>query len=88
MMEFVPAARGLRHQQTGTTRFETLKATKECVINIPTVELAEKVVALRKRFGRTGGQVQGLWASRPWAAACVKAPAHRRVLCQSGMQGR
>ena len=32
--------------------FNTLKRTKECVINIPTVELAEKVVACGNRSGR------------------------------------
>ena len=72
MMEFEPPLVGCVISNRNFT-FETLKAAKECVINIPTVDLAEKVVAC----GNTsGGQVDkfkdiGL---TPIAAACVKAP--------------
>ena len=51
MMEFEPPTVGCIISNRNYT-FAILKATKECVINIPTVELAEKVVAC----GNTSGQ--------------------------------
>jgi flavin reductase (DIM6/NTAB) family NADH-FMN oxidoreductase RutF len=36
--------------------FDALKKTRECVINIPTVELAKKVVACGNTSGRDGGK--------------------------------
>lgn len=53
--------------------FETLKATGECVINIPTVELAEKVVDCGNTSGRQVDKFKtfGLTAI---PATVVKAP--------------
>jgi flavin reductase (DIM6/NTAB) family NADH-FMN oxidoreductase RutF len=53
--------------------FNTLKSTRECVINIPTVELAEKVVACGNSSGRQIDkfEVIGLTAV---AASRVRAP--------------
>ena len=52
--------------------FDILKKTKECVINIPTVELAKKVVAC----GTHPGGILISLRVRPYAsaAACVHAP--------------
>lgn len=53
--------------------FDTVRKTKECVINIPTVELARKVVAC----GNTSGQDMDKFKKfglTPSAAACVRAP--------------
>jgi flavin reductase (DIM6/NTAB) family NADH-FMN oxidoreductase RutF len=52
MMEFEPPIVGCVISNRNYS-FEILQATRECVINIPTVELAETVVG----FGTTGGQV-------------------------------
>jgi flavin reductase (DIM6/NTAB) family NADH-FMN oxidoreductase RutF len=38
--------------------FDILKATRECVINIPTVELAEKSGRLRQHVGKKNRQVR------------------------------
>jgi flavin reductase (DIM6/NTAB) family NADH-FMN oxidoreductase RutF len=53
--------------------FDILKATKECVINIPSVELAEKVVGVGNTSGKRVDKfkVFGLTMA---AASCVKAP--------------
>jgi len=51
MMEFEPPLIGCIISDRNYT-FGTLKATKECVINIPTVELAAKVVACGNASGR------------------------------------
>ena len=51
MMEFEPPIVGCVISNRNYT-FNILKATKECVINIPTVELAEKVVACGNSSGR------------------------------------
>ena len=53
--------------------FELLKKSKECVINIPTVELARKVVACGNTSGRKIDKFKkfGLTPSR---AVCVQAP--------------
>ena len=53
--------------------FDILKVTKECVINIPTVELAEKVVGCGNTSGRTVDKfkVFGLTCVH---ALCVRAP--------------
>lgn len=53
MLEFEPPLVGCVISNLNYS-FATLKATKECVINIPTVELAKKVVACGNLFG---GQV-------------------------------
>ena len=44
MMEFEPPTVGCIISNRSHT-FDILKSTRECVINIPTLELAEKVVA-------------------------------------------
>lgn len=51
MMDFEPPLVGLVMSDRNYS-FAALKATQECVINIPTVELAEKVVAVGNRSGR------------------------------------
>jgi flavin reductase (DIM6/NTAB) family NADH-FMN oxidoreductase RutF len=53
--------------------FKTLKATRECVINIPTVELAEKVVACGNSSGREVDKFESFGLT-PVAASKVKAP--------------
>ncbi|MEI7639160.1 MAG: flavin reductase family protein, partial [Syntrophus sp. (in: bacteria)] len=53
--------------------FEILKATKECVLNIPTVELAEQAVKCGNTSGRKVDKFNA-FALTPMAAACVKAP--------------
>lgn len=51
MMDFEPPIVGIIMGEQSYS-FGNLKATKECVINIPTVELAQKVV----RVGNTSGE--------------------------------
>ena len=86
MMEFEPPLVGCVISNRNYT-FGILKATKECVINIPTVELAGKVVGC----GNTSGEktdkfaVFGLHAG---ARQASQGAAHRRVLCEPRMQGR
>ncbi len=53
--------------------FDTLKATKECVINIPTVELAEKAVACGNSSGRKVDKFETIGLT-PLAASRVRAP--------------
>jgi len=53
--------------------FETLKATRECVINIPTVELAEKVVNCGNTSGRRVDKFKAFGLT-PMTAVGVKAP--------------
>jgi flavin reductase (DIM6/NTAB) family NADH-FMN oxidoreductase RutF len=53
--------------------FNALKATKECVINIPTVELAEKVVACGNISGREADKFATIGLT-PAAASRVRAP--------------
>ncbi len=72
MLEFEPPLVGCVVSNRNFS-FATLQATRECVINLPTVELAEKVVACGNV---SGGQVDkfktiGL---TPVAAARVKPP--------------
>jgi flavin reductase (DIM6/NTAB) family NADH-FMN oxidoreductase RutF len=72
MMEFEPPLVGCVISSRNTT-FGVLKATKECVIAIPTVEIAEKVV----RCGNTSGRKVDKLARfglTPLAASRVKAP--------------
>ena len=72
MMEFEPPLVGCVISNRNYS-FETLKTTKECVINIPTVELAEKVVACGNASGRRVDKFKALGLT-PVAAARVKAP--------------
>jgi len=51
MMEFEPPLVGCVISDRNHS-FETLKATRECVLNIPTVELAAKVVGCGNSSGR------------------------------------
>jgi flavin reductase (DIM6/NTAB) family NADH-FMN oxidoreductase RutF len=53
--------------------FKTLKATQECAINIPTVELAEKVVACGNCSGRDVDKFETIGLT-PLAASRVRAP--------------
>jgi flavin reductase (DIM6/NTAB) family NADH-FMN oxidoreductase RutF len=53
--------------------FNILKATKECVINIPTVELATKVVGCGNTSGRHVDKFKAFQLT-PAAASRVKAP--------------
>ena len=53
--------------------FELLRASRECVINIPTLELAEKVVACGNTSGRTTDKFEAFGLT-PTPAACVTAP--------------
>ena len=72
MMEFEPPLVGCVVSNRNYS-FETLKATRECVINIPTVELAEKVVGCGNASGRQVDKFKAFGLT-PVAAACVKAP--------------
>ena len=72
MMEFEPPLVGCVISDRNHS-FGVLKATRECVINIPTVELAAQVVGC----GNTSGRKQDKFKTfglTPAAAACVKAP--------------
>ena len=84
MMEFVPPLVGCVVSSLNYT-FEILRATGECVINVPTVELAKKVVGCGNTSGRSVDKFK-TFRLTPVAASVVAGPAHRRVLCQSGMQ--
>jgi flavin reductase (DIM6/NTAB) family NADH-FMN oxidoreductase RutF len=72
MMEFTPPLVGCV-VSNGDYSFVTLKTTKECVINIPTVELAKTVVACGNTSGGSVDKFKkfGLTAV---AAKYVKAP--------------
>ncbi len=72
MMEFEPPVVGCVISNRNYT-FDILKKTRECVMNIPTLELAEKVVAVGNSSGRKIDKftVFGLTQA---AASCVKAP--------------
>ena len=53
--------------------FDALKATRECVLAIPTVELAAQVVGCGNTSGRHGDKF-GKFGLTPAAASCVGAP--------------
>jgi len=72
MMEFEPPLVGCVVSNRNFT-FNILKATKECVINIPTVDLAAKVVACGNSSGR-GVDKFKTFQLTPAAASQVKAP--------------
>ena len=72
MMDFEPPIVGCVISNRNYT-FDILKATKECVINIPTVELAEKVVGCGNTSGRRIDKFKAFGLT-PVAASCVKAP--------------
>ena len=72
MMEFEPPLIGCVISNQNHS-FNTVKATKECVISIPTVELAEKVVACGNCSGRKTDKFKA-FGFTPIPASYVKAP--------------
>jgi flavin reductase (DIM6/NTAB) family NADH-FMN oxidoreductase RutF len=72
MMEFEPPLLGCVVSNRNFT-FNILKATKECVINIPTVELAEKVVGCGNTSGRDVDKFK-IFHLTPAPASQVQAP--------------
>jgi flavin reductase (DIM6/NTAB) family NADH-FMN oxidoreductase RutF len=72
MMEFEPPLVGLIIGDANDS-FGLIKATKECVINIPTVEIAKKVVACGKIHGAKTDKFEKFNLT-PKPASKVKAP--------------
>lgn len=72
MLEFEPPLVGCVISNSNYT-FDLLKATKECVINIPTVELSKQVVDCGNCSGRTTDKFKAFGLT-PTAASCVDAP--------------
>jgi flavin reductase (DIM6/NTAB) family NADH-FMN oxidoreductase RutF len=72
MMEFTPPLVGCL-VSNGNYSFATLKTTKECVINIPTVELAKIVVACGNTSGSNVDKFEE-YGLTPVAAELVEAP--------------
>ncbi len=72
MMEFEPPLVGCVISDRNYS-FETLKTTKECVLNIPTVELAKTVVSCGNTSGRRTDKFKTFGLSST-AAKLVKAP--------------
>jgi flavin reductase (DIM6/NTAB) family NADH-FMN oxidoreductase RutF len=72
MIDFEPPIVGCVISDRNYT-FGMLKKSKECVINIPTVELAAKTVVCGNTSGRTIDKFKILDLT-PAAACCVKAP--------------
>jgi flavin reductase (DIM6/NTAB) family NADH-FMN oxidoreductase RutF len=72
MMEFVPPIVGCVISNQNHT-FEILRATGECVLNVPTVELAKKVVGCGNTSGRQVDKFKKFGLT-PVAGAVVKAP--------------
>jgi flavin reductase (DIM6/NTAB) family NADH-FMN oxidoreductase RutF len=72
MMEFEPPLVGCIVSNRNFT-FEILKATRECVINIPTVELARQAVACGNASGRRVDKFDAFHLT-PLPASLVRAP--------------
>jgi flavin reductase (DIM6/NTAB) family NADH-FMN oxidoreductase RutF len=72
MLDFNPPIVGCVISNRNYT-FGVLKKTGECVINIPTAELAEKVVGCGNTTGRKVDKFR-TFGLTPVAASCVKAP--------------
>ena len=72
MMEIVPPLVGCVISDRNYS-FETLKATGECVLNIPTVDLAQKVVACGNVSGQSVDKFKKFKLT-PVTGAVVKAP--------------
>jgi flavin reductase (DIM6/NTAB) family NADH-FMN oxidoreductase RutF len=72
MMEFAPPLVGCVLGNRNFS-FEILRETKECVINIPTLELAEKVVACGNSSGRKIDKFKVFGLTQA-TASCVKVP--------------
>ena len=65
--------------------FELLKASRECVINIPTLELAQAVVGCGNTSGRSVDKFERFGLT-PVPAACVTAPLIRE--CHASIECR
>lgn len=72
MIDFNPPIVGCVISNRNYT-FDILRTTKNCVINIPTLELAEKVVGCGNTSGRRTDKFKAFGLT-PAAASCVKAP--------------
>ena len=72
MLEFEPPLVGCVISN-GDFTFDILKATQQCVINIPTVELSKQVVGCGNSSGRTVDKFKAFGLT-PVAASCVDAP--------------
>jgi len=72
MIDFDPPIVGCVISERNYT-FGILKATKQCVINIPTVELAAKVVGCGNTSGRTVDKFQAFHLT-PTPASLIAAP--------------
>jgi flavin reductase (DIM6/NTAB) family NADH-FMN oxidoreductase RutF len=72
MLDFEPPVLGCVISSSNFT-FEILDETGECVINIPTVELAEKVVGCGNTSGRKVDKFK-VFGLTPAPASCVQAP--------------
>ena len=72
MMEFTPPLVGCV-VSNGNYSFANLKKSRECVINIPTVELAKTVVACGNTSGQSVDKFKKFGLT-PVVAACVKSP--------------
>ncbi len=72
MMEFEPPTVGCIISNRSHT-FNILKSTRECVISIPMVELAEKVVGCGNSSGRKIDKFK-VFGLTQTTASCVKAP--------------
>lgn len=72
MLEFEPPLVGCVISNRNYS-FNILKATRECVINIPTVELAKKVVKCGNTSGRDTDKFSAIGLT-PTAASLVQAP--------------
>src|SRR4030042_714452 len=72
MMDFEPPIVGCVISNRNHS-FDILKATKECVINIPTLELAEKVVGCGNSSGRNVDKCK-VFGLQPGTASGVKTP--------------
>jgi flavin reductase (DIM6/NTAB) family NADH-FMN oxidoreductase RutF len=72
MIDFEPPIVGCVISNRNYT-FNILKATKECVINIPTVKLVKKVVGCGNTSGRSLDKFK-TFDLTPIAASCVQAP--------------
>ena len=72
MLDFNPPIVGCVISNRNYT-FDILKNTKNCVINIPTVELADKVVGCGNTSGRRIDKFK-VFNLAPAAASCVEAP--------------